>query len=313
MKKGIDVSQHQGGIGWKKVRSSGVDFAIIRVGYGKTAAQKDAMFEKNYVGCKSAGIPCGAYWYSYALSESEAVQEAKACLAVISGKQFAYPIYFDIEEKKQLELGKTACSIIVAAFLETVEKAGYFVGIYSSKSHLENYISEDLRKRYAVWVAHYGVSKTNYNGNFGIWQKSSIGKISGISGNVDLDECYVDYPALIEKKGLNGSAAAEPAPKDPANKSVSELAQDVLAGKWGNGQERKERLTAAGYDYNAVQETVNNMLKSSQHTHTVVKGDTLSAIAKKYGTTVQAILDKNKAAYPKMTADLIQVGWKLKI
>lgn len=201
LKNGIDVSEHQGVIDWSKVNT---DFVIIRAGYGREISQKDKQFENNYKGCKANNIPCGAYWYSYAMTAEEARKEAAVCLEILKGKQFEYPVYFDIEENKQLALGKTACSEIAKAFLETVEKAGYFVGIYSSKSHLETYISEDIRKRYAVWVAHYDVRATNYNGDFGIWQKSSIGKISGINGNVDLNECYIDYPTTIIKLGYNG-------------------------------------------------------------------------------------------------------------
>lgn len=201
---GIDVSKHQSVIDWKKVKADGVEFAILRAGYGRELSQKDVQFENNYKGCKANNIPCGVYWYSYAMSAEEAKKEAQTCLETIKGKQFEYPIYFDIEEKKQLELGKAACTEITKAFLETVEKAGYWVGIYSSKSHLETYIAEDVRKRYAVWVAHYEVKKTTYSGQFGMWQKSSTGKIDGIKGNVDLNECYVDYPAEIKKAGRNG-------------------------------------------------------------------------------------------------------------
>ena len=204
-KNGIDVSKHQGVIDWTKVKT---DFAVLRAGYGREISQKDEQFEANYAGCKANGIPCGAYWYSYAMSADEARLEAKACLEILGGKSFEYPIYFDIEESKQLALGKTKCSEIAEAFLKAVESAGYWVGIYSSKSHLENYISEDIRSRYAVWVAHYGVEKTSYSGTFGMWQKSSSGTVTGISGNVDLDECYADYPAQIKAAGLNGFKAA---------------------------------------------------------------------------------------------------------
>lgn len=209
-KYGIDVSEHQGIIDWTKVNT---EFAIIRAGYGREITQKDKRFEHNYNGCKAKNIPCGAYWYSYATSVDEAKKEAAVCLEVLKGKQFEYPIFFDIEENRQFKLGRTACSQIAKAFLETVEKAGYFVGIYSSQSHLESYISEDLRKRYAVWVAHYGVKKTSYSGKFGMWQKSSTGSIAGISGNVDLNECYIDYPTIIKKNHLNGFSDAEIAAK----------------------------------------------------------------------------------------------------
>lgn len=204
MFKGIDVSEHQASIDWYAVKSDGVDFAILRAGYGREISQKDKQFENNYTGCKSAGISVGAYWYSYATSAEEAKLEARICLEVLRGKQFEYPIYFDIEEKRQLNLGKAKCSEIAKSFLEQVEKAGYWVGIYSSKSHLENYISDDIRKRYAVWVAHYGVNKTTYSGTYGIWQKSPTGKVNGILGNVDLDECYIDYPSAIKDSGFNG-------------------------------------------------------------------------------------------------------------
>ena len=211
-KYGIDVSKHQGEIDWIKVKNSGkVEFAILRAGYGKLISQKDNKFEKNYSECIKNNIPVGAYWYSYAMSEEEAKQEANAFLQAIKDKQFAYPVYFDLEEPKQLALGKNKCSAIAKAFLETVEKAGYFVGLYMSKSHLETYITEEVRNRYTVWVAHYGISKTNYSGQFGIWQKSDSGSVSGISGNVDLNECYFNYPTLIQNANLNGFAESNTA------------------------------------------------------------------------------------------------------
>ena len=100
---GIDVSKHQGVIDWSKVKT---DFAILRAGFGRYASQKDPQFERNYAGAKAAGIPVGAYWYSYARSAEEAREEAKACLQVLQGKQFEFPIYFDIEDCSQSYLAK---------------------------------------------------------------------------------------------------------------------------------------------------------------------------------------------------------------
>ena len=99
--KGIDVSQHQGNIDFGKVKAAGYDFVIIRAGYGKYASQKDPYFEQNYAGAKAAGLNVGAYWYSYADSTANAKLEAEACLQVIKGKTFEYPIYFDLEERSQ--------------------------------------------------------------------------------------------------------------------------------------------------------------------------------------------------------------------
>lgn len=204
-KYGIDVSRHQGNIDWANVKQSGkVDFAILRAGYGKVISQKDSKFENYYSECTKNQIPVGAYWYSYAMSETEAKQEAEIFLQVIAGKKFDYPVYFDLEEPKQLALGKAKCSEIAKTFLDVIEKAGYFAGLYMSKSALENTITGTVRNRYAVWVAHYGVDRTNYNGQFGMWQKSDTGTVAGIAGNVDLDECYTDYPAIIRNAGLNG-------------------------------------------------------------------------------------------------------------
>lgn len=302
MKNGIDISRHQGVIDWKLVKiSNAVDFAIIRAGYGKSASQKDTMFERNYAGCRENNIPVGAYWYSYAASVEDAKKEAEVCISVLNGRKFEYPVYFDIEEQSQFKKGKAFCSDIVRVFLETIENAGYIGGIYASKSPLETYIDASLREKYTVWVAHY-TTKTTYKGH-DMWQKSASGKVAGISGYVDMDECYRDFTA----------ENSTDKPTDTDAKTIEDLAQEVLEGKWGNGQERKDRLTAAGYDYANVQALVNTLVKASQRTHTVVKGDTLSAIAKKYGTTVEKILTDNKDTYPKMTADFIQTGWKLKV
>ncbi len=204
MKNGIDVSQWQGDIDWKAVKSAGIEYAILRAGYGREISQKDTCFDKNYAGCKAAGIPCGAYWYSYATSEEEAKKEAAVCIEVLKGKQFEYPIYYDVEEKRILSLGKDKVSAIINAFCGELEKDGYFVGVYMSAYPLGNLTSKDVRSRYAVWVAHYGVIKPCYSGAYGIWQKSSNGTITGIAGNVDINEAYEDYPTIIKAAGLNG-------------------------------------------------------------------------------------------------------------
>lgn len=206
MKNGIDVSKHQGKIDWNKVKASGkVNFAIIRAGYGKAISQKDVQFENNYKGAKAAGIPVGAYWYSYALTPAEATAEAITFLKVLEGKQFEYPVFFDIEEQNALATGKNNVSAIIRAFCGEMEKAGYWVGIYASRAHIQSYMDSDVQKRYTLWAAEWG-SKLNYTGEVGLWQYSESGKVDGIAGNVDLDICYVDYPASVKSAGKNGFA-----------------------------------------------------------------------------------------------------------
>ncbi len=227
---GIDVSEWQGNIDWKKVKSDNIRFAILRAGYGREITQKDKKFEDNYKGCKEVELPCGAYWHSYALSVEEAKKEASVCLEVIKGRKFEYPIYFDLEESEQIALGKSACTAIARAFFETVENAGYWVGLYTSKSLLENYISDEVRQRYAIWVAQYGVNSPTYKGKYGMWQKSNTGNVNGIQGNVDLDECYVDYPAEIKEAGLNGykkDVIPDPNPDDGDTKRVIDVTLTV--------------------------------------------------------------------------------------
>ena len=207
-KKGIDVSVHNGIIDWQRVKNAGVEFAILRAGYGRFPEQKDENFEMNYAGAIAAGIPLGVYWYSYATTVEEAIQEAELCISIIKGKQFEYPVFFDQEDETVLYTGKANCSAMIRAFCSTLEKAGYFAGLYTSRSCLDTYVEDDIKARYAVWAAEWG-SRLNYSGPVGMWQCSSEGLVDGIAGNVDLDVCYVDYPASIKGAGLNGYGTVE--------------------------------------------------------------------------------------------------------
>ena len=273
MIKGIDVSKWQGEIDWKKVKAAGIQFAIIRAGYGREISQKDPYFDRNYAGAKAAGINVGAYWYSYAGSVEDAKKEARTCIEVLKGKQFEMPIYFDLEEKKQFDKGKQFCSDLVKAFCNELEAAGYFTGLYMSSWFLKNYISEDVRARYTMWVAEYG-SKLNYSGAYGIWQHSSTGSIPGINGNVDLDIAYVDYPSIIKNGGFNGF-------KKSSNT--------------GNNAGQGSTEVSKPEPVNIV--------------YTVKAGDTLWAIAQKYDTTVDKLVAANGIKNP----NLIFPGQKIKI
>ena len=217
--KGIDVSVHNGVIDWAKVKSAAIEFAIIRAGYGKVISQKDPKFETNYAGATAQGIPVGAYWYSYAVTPAEAEQEAHIFLEAIKGKKFEFPVYLDIEERRTFNTGKNNVNAIIRAFCDVVEKAGYWVGIYASRSAVQTYISTENQQKYALWVAEWG-TKCNYSGTYGIWQNSEIGRISGISGKVDTDICYVDYPMIIKAAGKNGYTKPEPETKPEPNADV---------------------------------------------------------------------------------------------
>lgn len=254
MTKGIDVSSWQEDIDFVKVKNSGIRFVIIRAGFG-TRTAPDKYFERNYKGAVEAGLHVGAYWYSYAASSSEALAEAKACLKVIKGKRFDFPIFYDLEEQSQFVKGMDFCSSLVRTFCNELEENDWFAGLYTSRYPLQHYISRDVASRYAVWVAEYNPT-LNYRGNYGIWQYSSTGRVDGINGAVDLDYCYVDYPRMIKVAGLNGYPNNAPVPE----KSIREVALEVIRGDWGNGDERYDRLTAAGYDYYEVQREVNRLL-----------------------------------------------------
>lgn len=217
---GIDVSEHNGRIDWGRVKSSGVNFAILRAGYGRIITQTDDTFERNYNNAKEVGVHVGAYWYCYATTPEDAKKEAAVCLRVLKGKKFDYPIYYDIEEKKTFATGMKNVSDIARAFCETLEDAGYFVGIYSGASAFRTYFDDDVKSRYSIWVAHWGVKKPSYDGNYGIWQRSATGSINGINGNVDLDTSYIDFPTLITSVGKNGYTAPTVTPVTPPKKTM---------------------------------------------------------------------------------------------
>lgn len=198
--KAIDVSSDQGKPDWEKVAKSGIKAAILRVHqrYGV-----DSTFEHNYKGCKQNGILAGAYKYSYALTPAQAVEEAENVIEVLNGRGLDFPVFYDLEWKQQRSLGKQAIENIAVSFLTRMKKAGYKVGIYCNMDWYNNYLSDNLKK-YDLWLARYpandnGTMQTRLKPTAGIgWQYSESGKVSGISGNVDMDVFYTDY--RTEKK-----------------------------------------------------------------------------------------------------------------
>ena len=138
------------------------------------------------------------------MSVDGAKREAATCIKAIENKTFEYPIFFDIENKTQLTLSEDLLQKITVAFCNELEAAGYRVGIYGYKSFLESNFTPEILNRYAVWVAHTGVTQTNFKYQHGIWQYSHTGKIDGINTNVDLNYGYTDYPKLMKSAGLNG-------------------------------------------------------------------------------------------------------------
>lgn len=210
--KGIDVSTFQGNIDWARVKKDGVQFAMLRGGFGRY--ETDEQFEKNYEGAKAAGVPVGVYHYTYADTVDKAVQEADFCISYLKGKQLEYPIAFDIEDASISNLTKALLTEIVTAFCDRVEKAGYYVVVYASKSWFTSKLNKTKLTRFDKWVAQWSEECT-YTDAYGLWQYSNSGNIKGISGRVDLDYAYKDYPTIIKNAGLNGFSKPSTKPTAP--------------------------------------------------------------------------------------------------
>ncbi len=204
--KGIDVSYAQGAIDWELVRFSGVNFAMIRASRGYISdakpMAKDVMFDYNISEATRVGLNVGVYHYLYAESVAEAKKEAKFFLETIKPYKITYPVVLDVEEQSQADLGKDEITRICKAFLDEVKAAGYYPMIYANKSWLTNYLDMSKLGDYEVWLAQWNTVPT-YLGDFGMWQYSAKGIVSGIDTYVDLNLSYRDYAKIIKDGRYN--------------------------------------------------------------------------------------------------------------
>ena len=202
--EGVDVSVYQGNIDWNRAKADGIEFAIMRAGYGKYVSQKDKYFDQNMKNAKAAGLPCGVYWFSYALTPEDAIKEADACYEVIKNYKLEYPVSFDMETESQMKLPKETVAQIIEAFCGRMESYGYYTTLYTYASFLNYKVDDRIFDKYDIWVAHYNTSKPAFNRNYGLWQYSCTGSVQGITGNVDRDYVYLDYERIIKNAHLNG-------------------------------------------------------------------------------------------------------------
>ena len=197
---GIDVSTWNGTIDWNQVAKSGVSYAIIRCGYRGTTQGgliEDNKFATNAKNATAAGIRIGVYFFTQAISEAEAVEEASMCLSMVEGYKLTYPIFIDVESgsgnARANGLSKESRTAIVKAFCKTISNSGYKAGIYANKNWLTNKLNTSELTGYTIWLAQYASAPSYTATRYDLWQYSSQGSIKGISGNVDLDLNYLGY------------------------------------------------------------------------------------------------------------------------
>ncbi|MBQ8822894.1 MAG: glycoside hydrolase family 25 protein [Lachnospiraceae bacterium] len=194
---GIDVSKWQGEIDWDKVKNAGIQFAIIRAGYRGSSTGSlvvDPYFEANIRGAINAGLDVGVYFFTQAINEIEAVEEASMVLQLVNDYQLTYPIYIDTEgaggNGRADGLDVDTRTLVCEAFCRTVENAGYTAGVYASRNWLNNNLHTEKLDNYVIWLAEYR-SVPLYKGYYEMWQYTSKGKVDGIEGRVDLNISYI--------------------------------------------------------------------------------------------------------------------------
>ena len=257
---GLDVSHYQQQIDWKKVAAQDKKFAILKCQYEAQSHRIDEQFENNYRGCGIYGLARGVYIYIGRRSIEDPVGDARALLGHLKNRPLEYGIWLDYESDHLRRLGKDKILRLTKTYADIFRQAGYYVGIYCNQDWFDHVIHPDLKKDYEFWIARYPLkdigaySKTSkLRPSFGeavAWQYSSKGHIDGIGPAVDLD---VDYDGIV-------SLIAE----TPHKKSYEEIVLEVLQNKWGTQNDnptRKQRLEAAGYDYEVIRKKVNEYYK----------------------------------------------------
>ena len=311
-KKGIDISKWQGSVDFNKVKADGIQFCIFREGYRRSI---DGQFIEYVKRAKTAGIPIlGVYHFIY-VDGATIAENANACIANMKAAGLDPAdtwIFADLEydtwTKAGVKVTKALCTQYTKEFLDTLKAAGCKkLGIYSNLDYYKNYYDWSQLSEYRknLWLADYTGGP---DVECAIQQTSSTGKVSGINGNVDMNILYKESMLSNDEDKSDGDAPVT------GTKTVDEIAKEVINGLWSNGDERKQKLTAAGYDYSVVQNRVNEILgggtsSSSAVYYTVKKGDTLSKIASKYGTTVSQIMKWNNISNP----NLIYIGQKFRV
>ena len=195
---GIDVSKWNGNIDWNAVKNSGVSYAIIRCGYRGSstgALIEDPKFRSNIKGAKAAGLKVGVYFFSQAVNEVEAVEEASMALSLASGYGLNYPIFLDVESSggRGDGISKETRTAVCKAFCSTVQNSGVSAGIYANKTWFTEKINTGSLTGYKIWLAQYASAPTYTATRYDMWQYSSKGKVSGINGNVDMNISYLNY------------------------------------------------------------------------------------------------------------------------
>lgn len=337
-KFGIDLSYHNNGINFNTLKNNGVEFAILRggyTGYGDGVSKaKDTAFDTFYNQCKNLGIGVGVYWFSCANSYEKGKAEAEYLYNnCLKGRQFEYPIYIDVEDdtggRKWLRnAGKEAITNGIIGFCETLEKLGYYVGIYANLDWFNNWINQDRVKNFDKWLASWSANKPNTYLSETMWQfggETNRQRSPYLAGQiVDQNYCYIDYPSIIKNNGFNGyprpTTNSQEAPKEP-KKSIEQIAKEIIEdegnkkfGTKDTNPTRKEILEKMGYDYQTVQSKVNELLEKNKKQdsavyYTVKRGDNLTKIAKQYGVSISQIVNLNKISNP----NLIFPNQKLRI
>lgn len=279
--KGIDVSRWQGNnVDFNKVKKAGYDFVMLNAGYGSYISQKDPTFENNYKKAKAAGLKVGAYWYSYATNSNSALTEAKTFLEAIKNKQFEMPIALDIEDSCQTSLGSNTVGQIIKTFCDYCESKKYYIMLYSFTSFLNSYVPSTYKSKYCVWLAEFDKSKPTYKGQYGMWQYTSKGSVSGVTGNCDCNYAYKDFTSIIKSSGLNGftkSSNTTTKTLDISGYKINDKDLGVLALKELLLLAKEKGLHSYGMDENSTfgdgtKKAVNALLKKWGYTENGIAG-----------------------------------------
>lgn len=204
--QGADLSKFNRNVDMKLAKKNGMDFVILKAGSGYSG--EDPKFQQNYNNAKAAGLNVGAYWYSYAVNVEEAKEEAVRYMKILGKKQFEYPVYLDFEDPSQRKIPKKTKTDMAIAFMSILEKNGFYTGLYSSGSWINNQFERERLKEYDIWIAHWHVTNPNcYTPDYGMWQFTNKSKIKGVSdtgeGGVDMNYSYKNYPKIIKDAKLN--------------------------------------------------------------------------------------------------------------